>query len=102
MSKQNLQALAKDKTKLTDVLQKLDTHREIAAFLEDVLTPEELTEIAQRLEIAQLVLAGRTYDEITAKTGASSTTVSRIAQTIKYGNDSFKKIFGTGGEHHGS
>lgn len=77
--------LEKDKKILVSTLGKLKSAKARAAFLEDLLTEEEILDFAQRIKIAQLILGDKTYDEISTKVGASTSTVSKIGQIIKYG-----------------
>lgn len=58
-------------------------------FFEDVCTISELKAIAQRLEVARMLKAGHTYDDIVAKTGASTATISRVKRCLHYGADGY-------------
>ena len=82
----------KDKKILVSTLGKLKSAKARAAFLEDLLTEEEILDFAQRIKIAQLILSGKTYDEISEKVGASTSTVSKIGQIIKYGKGGLQKV----------
>ena len=48
--------------------------------------------MAQRLEAAQLLLEGRTYEQVIQETNISSTTLSRVSRCIRYGNNGYKNI----------
>lgn len=85
--------LDKDLDLIADTVVKLNGHKQISDFLEDLLTKEEIIDLAQRLKIAKSILGDKTYDQITDKVNTSSATVSRIGQAIKYGKGSFAKIF---------
>jgi len=50
--------------------------------LDDLLTEEEILDLAQRIKIAKLILDGKTYDEIAERVGTSTSTVSKIGQII--------------------
>ena len=41
-------------------------------FFEDICTISELKALAQRLEVARMLNTGHTYDDIVARTGAST------------------------------
>ncbi len=57
---------------------------EAAKFLRDLLTPAEIEAFAERWRIAQLLDEGTlSYREIAAETGASTTTVARVARFLK-------------------
>lgn len=70
----------------------LRTPEECYRFFEDVCTVQELKAMAQRLEIARLLFEGRTYDEVAAKTGASSATISRVRRFLQYGADGYRLV----------
>lgn len=91
MDKPNLE---KDKQLLVDTLSKLKFRKALADFLDDVLTEEEILDLAQRIKIAVLILDGKTYEEISQKVGTSTSTVSNIGQAIKYGKGGLEKALG--------
>ncbi|MEG6616176.1 YerC/YecD family TrpR-related protein [Peptococcaceae bacterium 1198_IL3148] len=59
-------------------------------FFEDICTVSELHALAQRLEVAKMLQANRTYGDIAAKTGASTATISRVKRCLNYGADGYK------------
>jgi len=86
--------LEKDKKLLVATLRKLKSSKDLSLFLDDLLTEEEILDLAQRIKIAKLILDGKTYDEIAAKVGTSTSTVSKIGQIIKYGKAGLEKVLG--------
>lgn len=67
--------------------------KEIAlAFLQNILTPAELDEIATRLQIVKLLNKGVSQREVAEKLGVSIGTVSRGARELKYGAPGFKNV----------
>ena len=88
MAKLNLD---KDRKLLTDILRKLKSSKDLSNFLDDLLTEEEILDLAQRLKIAKIILDGKTNDEIAEKVGTSTSTVSKIGQIIKYGKGGIEK-----------
>lgn len=68
--------------RLLDALCGLSTREEARAFLLDLCTNREISDLAQRLEVAQLLAEGRSYLEVSGLTGASSTTVSRVSKCL--------------------
>ena len=60
----------------------LETPEEAAALLQDICSKAELEAIVQRLEVAALLDAGTSYVEVSRRTGASSTTVSRVSKCL--------------------
>lgn len=63
----------------------LENKEECYKFFEDICTIKEIKSIAQRLEVAKLLKAKKTYNEIEADTGASTATISRINRSLNYG-----------------
>lgn len=98
MDKQSLRSqsdlkpnLEKDKKLLLETLQKVKLSKELSDFVDDLLTEEEILDLAQRLKIAKLILGGKTYDEIAQSVGTSTSTVSKIGQVLKYGKGGLAK-----------
>ncbi|NLJ78271.1 MAG: TrpR-like protein YerC/YecD [Tissierellia bacterium] len=63
----------------------LESMDECYRFFEDICTINEIKSIAQRLEIADLLMKDRTYSEIEEETGVSTATISRIKRALNYG-----------------
>ncbi|MCB1537578.1 MAG: TrpR like protein, YerC/YecD [Rhodospirillales bacterium] len=62
----------------------LKSEDEIRRFLIDLCTPGEMRDFGERFLIARLLHAGgRSYREISAITGASTTTVGRVARFLE-------------------
>ena len=78
--------------RLFDGILKLKTREECYAFFEDLCTMNELLSMAQRLEVAQMLVEHRTYIDIADQTGASTATISRINRTLNYGNDGYEVV----------
>ncbi len=70
----------------------LETIEECDNFFNDICTIQELEAIAQRLDVAQKLLEGKVYTEISNETGASTATVCRVNRCIKYGNGGYKTV----------
>ena len=81
----------KDKRLLLETLRKLKSSKDLSLFLDDLLTEEEILDLAQRIKIARLILDEKTYDEIAEKVKTSTSTVSKIGQIIKYGKGGLQK-----------
>ena len=60
----------------------LETPEEIAMFMQDLCTPQELVAIAQRYQIAKLLSEDRRYAEIVEMTGTSTATISRVNRSL--------------------
>jgi TrpR-related protein YerC/YecD len=63
-----------------------------AAFLRDLLTTTEIDAMGQRLQVARLVNEGVSYQEISRRTGASTATVTRVAQWLHYGEGGYGAV----------
>lgn len=63
---------------------------EVAAFFRDLCTRRELEEMSHRWHIARLLADGLPYREIAEQTGASTATISRIAQWFNHGTGGYR------------
>ncbi len=70
----------------------IDTVEECENFFSDICTMQELEAIAQRFDVAQKLIEGKVYTEISGETGASTATVCRVNRCIKYGNGGYKTV----------
>jgi len=68
----------------------LEKGEECAKFFRDLCTINELEAMAERWEIAKLIEEGMPYRRISEVTGASTTTITRIAHWLKYGEGGYK------------
>lgn len=66
--------------------------RVVAAFLRDLCTTTELDAMGQRLQVARLVNDGVPYQEISRRTGASTATVTRVAQWLHHGEGGYRQV----------
>jgi TrpR-related protein YerC/YecD len=64
----------------------------VAAFLRDICTVNELDAMGQRLQVARLVDDGVHYQEISRRTGASTATVTRVAQWLHHGEGGYRAV----------
>lgn len=103
--------LQKDREFLLDCLRKAQKEKELSQLVNDLFTEEEISDLAQRLKIARGIVQEKTYQEVSDKVDASTSTVTKIGQVIKYGRGAFEKLFARpakpegrsgGGEKHGS
>ncbi len=65
---------------------------EALRFLRDLCTVTELREFAARWEVARLLDDGVSYHDISDRTGASSATISRVNQWLRYGRDGYRLV----------
>ena len=77
---------------LCEAVLSLESIEECYQFFEDICTIGELKAMSQRLEVARMLQAGHTYDEIVERTGASTATISRVKRCLNYGADGYKVV----------
>ena len=69
---------------LCGALLALKTPEEVMLFLKDLCTPQELGALGERWRVCKLLdLGNLSYREIQSKTGASLTTIGRVARFLK-------------------
>ena len=72
------------------MLLSLDSVEECYAVFEDLCTVKELKDMSLRLEVANLLNKGKTYQEISAATTISSATISRVNRCLNYGSGGYR------------
>ena len=77
---------------LFQALLSLKSESECAAFLDDLMTRKELSDIAQRLMVAKMLSEQAVYSKIVEETGASTATISRVNRAYNYGAGGYQKI----------
>ncbi|MFY9782157.1 MAG: YerC/YecD family TrpR-related protein [Acidimicrobiales bacterium] len=75
---------------------KLRDPETVAAFLRDICTTNELDAMGQRLQVARLVDEGVPYQVISRRTGASTATVTRVAQWLHHGEGGYRAVLKQG------
>src|SRR3954454_25248591 len=75
---------------LSEAILSLRTTDEAAAFLRDLCTLSELEAMAHRWQVARLVDAGLPYQAVASQTGASTTTVTRVAHWLRHGEGGYR------------
>ncbi len=81
-----------DVAQLAHALAILDTEEDVKAFITDLCTPREICDLAQRLQVARYLDEGDPYVEVQARTGASSTTVSRVSKALNGEYGGYRKM----------
>jgi TrpR-related protein YerC/YecD len=79
---------------LFEAILRLETADEASAFFRDLCTLGELHDMAQRWAVARLLDEGMHYAEISSRTGASTATITRIAQWLHHGEGGYTKALG--------
>ena len=77
---------------LMEAVLKLESVEDAYRFFEDICTIAEVKSMAQRIEVARLLRAGVTYQEIARETGASSATISRVNRALLYGAEGYVRV----------
>lgn len=81
------------KNKETDVLfnaiLQLKNIDECYSFFTDLCTISEIKSLSQRMEVAMMLNEKYVYNDIAAKTGASTATISRVNRCIQYGENGY-------------
>jgi TrpR-related protein YerC/YecD len=80
----------KELKELFDAIGELETRQELEAFFRDLCTLSELEAMAHRWEVARLLDEGLPYLEIAQRTGASTTTVTRVAHWLHHGEGGYR------------
>jgi TrpR-related protein YerC/YecD len=75
---------------LFEAILSLRTPEESAAFFRDLCTLSELEAMAHRWQVARLVDAGLPYQAVASQTGASTTTVTRVAHWLRHGEGGYR------------
>jgi TrpR-related protein YerC/YecD len=69
---------------------RLETVDEAAQFFRDLCTLGELHDLANRWAVVRLLDQGLHYGEIAQRTGASTATITRIAQWLRHGEGGYR------------
>ena len=77
---------------LVNAILSLENEEECEAFLEDLLTRKEISDMSQRIMVAERLSRGEVYTRIAEETGASSATISRVNRALQYGTGGYKTI----------
>lgn len=77
---------------LCTALRSCKTDADMASFLRDIGTLSELQAWSERLEVARLLGKGMSYRQISKETGASTTTVTRVAHFLENGEGGYRHV----------
>ena len=84
----------KELDSLYKAILKLETLAEAKRFFRDLCTHEELVEMSKRWQAAQLLDSGKSYRDVAAETGLSTTTVARVAEWLERGRGGYRMMLG--------
>lgn len=68
------------------------SEKDMEDFLRDIATLSELQALSERLEVARLLAEGLSYRQIAKETGASTTTVTRVASFLENGTGGYRDV----------
>ncbi|MBQ7858316.1 MAG: TrpR-related protein YerC/YecD [Oscillospiraceae bacterium] len=68
----------------------LQTLEECYAYFEDLCTIKELSDMAQRLQVATLLSQGMSYQKITEQVDVSTATIGRVSRCLNYGPGGYR------------
>ena len=73
------------KEALYELIAQTTDKADVQALFEDLCTVKEIENMAERIFAAQLLLEGKTYQQIMAQSNISSATLSRVSRCVQYG-----------------
>ena len=85
---------------LCQALAQLRDESELQDFIKDLCTPQEIIAMADRLQIAGMLSDNgvRSYRQISASTGVSTATVTRVAHWLRNGTGGYRRVLGRLGQ----
>ena len=84
-------ANGRELSELCVALRSLKTPAELKAFLDDLLTPGEIRAISERWAVARQLERKLPYRLISARTGVSTATVTRVARCLSGGAGGYRR-----------
>jgi len=90
---QTFKPLDRKESQLINAFAALKNEEEFGNFLRDLLTPKEIKEFSNRVEIARLLAEGKPYLYIAKEVGVSTTTVTRVAYWLFSGCGGYYQVF---------
>ena len=70
----------------------LENLDECYRFFGDLLTVQEVSAFAQRLQVARMLSENATYETIRAEIATSSSTITRVNTELRYGSGGYKMV----------
>ena len=71
--------------RLFELISSFNSPKECAEFFEDLCTEREIEQMAQRIRAAELLLDGKTYNQVKEECTISTATLSRVSRCVQYG-----------------
>ena len=82
----------KEVDELFEAILLLNDKEECYEFFSDACTIKEILDIAQRLKVAKMLRAGKSYALISKEVGVSTATISRVSRCLEYGSSGYNKV----------
>ena len=77
---------------LINAFAKINNPADSALFLQDLLTENEIQNLAKRLRIAKLILEGLTHEEIVQQLHCSYATITKVRTWLDSAGEGFKRV----------
>lgn len=77
---------------LYEAILTLKSKEECYDFFDDLCTVSEIKEMSKRLLVARRLSDNKVYTDISAETGLSTATISRVNHCLKYGDGGYKTV----------
>ena len=71
--------------RLYQLIASMETAQDCKALFSDHCTEKEIEKMAERVYAAQLLMEGKTYNQVMAQSNISSATLSRVSRSVQYG-----------------
>ncbi|QMS85944.1 YerC/YecD family TrpR-related protein [Candidatus Xianfuyuplasma coldseepsis] len=78
--------------RLFEAILKLENIEECYRFFDDLCTINELEAFGQRFDVAKMLYAKKTYQEIERETGISAATISKISKSFTFGPGGYELL----------
>lgn len=75
-----------------EAILRLENAEECRQFIEDLCSSAEVNALEQRYAVADLLTQGAVYQDILARTGASTATISRVKRVLYDGSGCLKRM----------
>ena len=72
-------------SRLFRLIVSMETEEDCMALFTDLCTEKEIEKMADRVYAAQLLMEGKTYNQVIAQSNISSATLSRVSRSVQYG-----------------
>ncbi len=83
---------SKEIAALYSAIVQLNDEDECRRFFEDLCTVTELNALSQRLDVASRLRSSQSFSFISAETGASTATISRVSRSLTHGSGGYDAV----------